>query len=215
MNPLEAFILADDLAGLRASLQENPETIDQPTSMGISPVLHALYLGKTRIAEALRSAKPSLDISEAAAMGDRHQVDRLLGLDPLAHREVSADGFFPLGYAAFFGHRELAHDLLEHGAEPNVVSENDLLVMPLHSALSGGHKEIVRDLVEHGADVNIAAGSEWTPLHYVAAKGDIETAKLLIKHGATSTSPNVDGKTPRDLASEKGHTDLAELLPTA
>ncbi len=213
MNPLEAFIRADDLSGLQASLEENPEAIGQPTSMGVSPILHALYFGKTRIAEALRSAKPSLDISEAAALGDRHEVERLLELDPHAHREVSPDGFHPLGYAAYFGHRELAHDLLEHGAEPNVASENDLRVMPLHSALSGGHKEIVRDLVEHGADVNVAAGNEWTPLHYVAAKGDIETAKLLIEHGATSITPNVDGKTPRDLALEKGHTDLAAMLP--
>jgi uncharacterized protein len=215
VNPLEAFIRADDLTSLQASLQENPKAIGQLTSLGVSPILHALYLSKARIAEALRNAKGSLDISEAAAMGDRHEVDRLLELDPHAHREVSPDGFHPLGYAAYFGHRELAHDLLEHGAEPNVASENDLRVMPLHSALSGGHKEIVRDLVEHGADVNVAAGSEWTPLHYVAAKGDIETTRLLIEHGATSTSPNVDGKTPRDLAIEKGHTDLAELLPTA
>jgi ankyrin repeat protein len=212
MTELEQAIKKGDRTTAVSTVTEDPALLEETTSMGVSPILMCVYFQQMQIAEALRHLKGTLDIFEASALGDLHEVDRLLTLDPHEHREVSPDGFTPLGYAAYFGHRELLRDLLARGAEPNTASQNDLRVTPLHSALSGGHKEMVRDLVEFDADVNAASGAEWTPLHYVAFSGDIETARFLLEHGAVPAGKNADGKTPLDVATEQGHSDLAELL---
>jgi len=212
MKNLEAAIQAGDALAATAAVLSEPSLLNSATSQGVSPILMAVYFRKVEVAEALRNAKGGLDIFEAAAMGDLHEADRLLDLDPHAHREISGDGFSPLGYAAYFGHRQLLKDLLDRGADPNAVSQNDLRVSALHSALSGGHKEMVRDLIACDADVNVASGAEWTPLHYVAFSGDLETAKFLLEKGAHPNSRNADEKLPTDIARERGFTDLAALL---
>jgi ankyrin repeat protein len=214
MTNLEAAITTGNVTEAQAAVAENPALLSSPTSQGVSPILMAVYFGQIRVAEALRDAKGGLDIFEASALGDQHEVDRLLALNPHAHREASADGFSPLGYSAYFGHRELLRDLLERGADPNALSQNDLRVSALHSALSGGHKEMARDLVQFDADVNVASAAEWTPLHYAAFSGDLETARFLIAHGASKAARNSDAKCPGDLARDGGFTDLAaELAP--
>jgi ankyrin repeat protein len=172
----------------------------------------AVYLGKPHVAEALRELKGNLDVFEASAMGDQHQLSRILEERPDAHREFSPDGFTPLGYAAFFGHIEAVRSLVARGADPNVKSMNGIGAAPLHSALAEGRKEMARTLVEAGADVNAASAEGWTPLHYAAETGDIETARYLLAKGANPSCVRPDGKTPAQVAGDKGYSDLASAL---
>lgn len=209
-DDLTQLIRSGDLDGLRGALARDPSLASTPVEGAPSAILLAVYHGQTGIAHLLRDAKPDLDVFEAAALGDAHAMERLLARDEGAFDAFSADGFQPLGYAAFFGHLEMVRLLLEAGANPNVRSRNGISAAPLHSALANGHKQIAKLLIESGADVNDASNG-WTPLHYVAHSGDVETARILLDRGAKPV-PNREGETPAGAAREKGFTDLAALL---
>jgi ankyrin repeat protein len=181
-------------------------------SEDVSAVLWAMYYGHPALARYLADAKGQLDIFEAAALGDRHVLPQRIAEHPDAVNRFSADGFTPLGLAAFFGHLEVVQELLRMGADPNLPSKNPLSVLPLHSALADGRKEIARVLISAKTDVNAANGEGWTPLHYTASNGDVETTELLLSKGANSKAARTDGATPADLAREKGHLSLAARL---
>lgn len=203
-----------DRAVVESAIKERPE-IARAAADGVSAVLWSVYYGQAAIGRVLADAKGDLDVFEAAALGDRTRLKKLLAEDKALAHKVSADGFTPLGYAAYFGHREVAQDLLRAGVDPNVKSSNPLGVAPLHSALAGGHKELAKDLIGAGADVNTQSAEGWSPLHYVAHSGDIETARLLLEKGADVTLARGDGMTAAEVALEQGHTDLAELIQEA
>lgn len=210
LSDLEAAIKAGDAATAVGLVRAEPELSREPTSVGVSAILMALYFGRPEVALAIAGTR-DLDIFEAAALGDVGALNRIAEIDPEAIGFASPDGFTALGYAAYFGHAGTARALLELGADPNRKSQNGLAVAPLHSALSGNHREIADMLIDLGADVNLASGEGWTPLHYVAHNGDAEIAETLIAKGA-KVQKNSEGKTPADIATESGFPELARRL---
>ena len=86
--------------------------------------------------------------------------------------------------------------LLEHGADPNIVS---ITVPAVISHVTGSkHAERLE-----------------TPLHRIAAYGrSAEVAQLLIEHGAKVDAPRADGRTPYVMALRSGNRAVAELLTT-
>lgn len=166
------------------AFDENEALVSTPTDLGVSPILHAVYMGRRELAERLRDRKGVLDLHEASAMGDLHQVEAKLPLTAEGIDAYSPDGFTALGYAAYFGHRQVLDRLLKEGANPNLASRNAMKVTPLHSALAGGHKEMARALVAAGADVNAESAEGYTPLRYCQDRGDVETEAYLREHGA-------------------------------
>lgn len=178
---------------------------------GVSAVLIARYLGHADFAREIADAHPGIDLWEAAALGDLHRTAELLdaGSDIDA---INVDGYTALGLASYFGHLEEVRLLIDRGADVNVISTNEMAVMPLHSALAGGHKQIAALLIERGAEVDEPTGSDWTPLHYVAESNDLETARLLLKAGARSGYTRNDGLTALEVAENNGYTDLAKLI---
>jgi uncharacterized protein len=211
MSELTDRIEAGDLEGVVELLERDPDALARE-SAGPSPILSAVYAGHEEIARRLRERKGSLDIFEAAAMGDLHELDRVLRESEKAHDAFAPDGFTPLGLAAYFGHSEAVARLLAAGADPNVASQNDVSAAPLHSALARGHKEIARQLVQAGADVDAPGPEGSVPLHYVADRGDVETAKFLLDRNAKRDVARSDGKLPAEVAEEKGFLELGELL---
>lgn len=178
---------------------------------GVSAVLIARYLGHADFAREIADAHPGIDLWEAAALGDLHRTAELLdaGSDIDA---INVDGYTALGLASYFGHLEEVRLLIDRGADVNVISTNEMAVMPLHSALAGGHKQIAALLIERGAEVDEPTGADWTPLHYVAESNDLETARLLLKAGARSGYTRNDGLTALEVAENNGYTDLAKLI---
>ena len=201
-----------ELADARTILAADPGLAVFREENGVSAVLIARYLGHADFAREIADAHPGIDLWEAAALGDQHRTTELLDAGLAEVDGVNADGYTALGLACFFGHLEEAKLLLDRGADPNVISSNEMAVMPLHSALSGGHKEIATLLVARGAEVDEPTGSDWTPLHYVAESGDLETARMLVKAGARSGYARNDGKTALEVAEENGFADLARVL---
>jgi ankyrin repeat protein len=182
---------------------------------GVSPILQALYDGRTADADALLADRPELDVFEAAGTGQAARVRELLEDDPSLAHAWSPDGFQGLHLAAFFGHADAAEVLLERGADPSTVSRHEFVkVTPLHSAVASEGAENVRTvevLLARGAPVNAAVDGGHTPLHSAAFNGNAAIVRLLLAAGADPDAANDDGKTPVDLAREQGHGDLLQL----
>ena len=156
-------------------------------------MLLAAYYSHSELAQLLAIKKVSLNIFEAAAVGDLKRAKVLVKTDALLANTFSVDGFPPLGLACFFGHLDVAAYLLSAGAEVNAPSQNRMQVMPLHAAVANQHMEIARLLLENGALVNAVQQDSFTPLHGAAQNGQIEMINcclsLVLTHdGARATA---------------------------
>lgn len=150
---------------------------DMTGSDAVSPLLLALYEGRTDDAEALRAANPELGLFEAAAVGDVERLKEHLeaGADPSA---FAPDGYAPLQLAAFFGHRRAAELLVERGADLTAVSANQMETYPLQAAVAGNHTEIARLLLDAGAPPTARS------LESARQNGNEELERLLLERGA-------------------------------
>ena len=205
-------IRAGDKAGVDALLRAEPGLLRFTAPNGSSVMLLSAYYGHGELAEvfARHGAKP--DVFEASALGDRETVRKLVTANPGAVNAFAADGFYPLGLAAFFGHRTIVEFLLKNGADVKTAARNAQKVTALHGGVARRDVEIVKMLLEAGADPNARQERGFVPLHDAAANGHAALVELLLKHGARADAKTDDGKTAGDMAAERGHKELAEKL---
>ncbi len=210
-NVMEA-VKSGNMDALRELLARDRALASSRDSSGVSALMHAVYRGRTDIVNLLRESGVTLDIFEAAAIGDVPRLATLVQQNPSLVNTYSADGFSPLHFAAYFSQPAAARFLLDHGAKPAAVAKNPTQVTPLHSAAAGRNLATVRDLLEHGGPVNARQQHGWTALHSAAQNGSDEMVSALLQHGADRTMKNDDGVTASDLALKAGHPDLAKRL---
>jgi len=210
-------IKGGDTTAVERLLDRDRALVDARDEKGLSPILTALYHGKSDIATAILRRRPKLSSFEAAAAGDAARVRDIIGRDRAKANAVAPDGYSALGLAAFFKRGEVVRYLLEIGADSRRASHQGGFT-PLHSAVAsdGGNVdiEIVGMLLDSGADPNAKSQSGSTPLHTVAFTGDRASLDLLLKHGADPAIKNNDGKTAPDVARERGNQEVADLLVT-
>jgi ankyrin repeat protein len=209
---LIAAIKSNEVDRAKEVLQANPSFADARDENGVSAIMNARYRGQTEVVELLLASGATLDVFEAATLGNAARLRELLDRDPRQLNAWSADGFTPLHLACFFGQEQSARVLLERGADPASVAQNPMRVQPLHSAAAGRQLGIVGMLLERGAGVNAQQHLGWTALHEAANQGNREMAEALLRHGADPTLGNDDGKTSADIAAERGHTELVRLF---
>jgi ankyrin repeat protein len=149
----------------------------------VSEIMEALYRGDRSRAEEL-AGDSELDIHEAASLGRPDRVRELLDADPTLAASRSSDGYTALHYAAFFGTADAAAVLLEHGADPGAVAENDMRVQPLHSAAAVDANETARLLLDAGADPNARQQGDFRPIDAAIQNGNDELYALLVERGA-------------------------------
>jgi ankyrin repeat protein len=205
-------IRAGDRGRLEALLAAEPGLVNARNERGHSPVLIAQYHQKRELVAVLLAAEPELDIFDAASVGRTARVAELLDADPALLNAYSADGFFPLGLAAFFGHPDTVRLLLARGADVNQVARNAMRVQPLHAAVGGRSLEAVRVVVEAGASVNAAQQEGWTPLHAAVHQKNVELTRYLLAHKADPKQTNDAGKSAIGLAAEEGSVEILKLL---
>ena len=118
--------------------------------------------------------------------------------------------------AALAGHVEAVRFLLNHGADPRILS-NDC-AGPLFFACARGYVEIVNLLIEHGADVNASRrtelphGTEFcSPLQVAISNRHEGIAKKLVDSGA-NLDHRVRGMTMTEYAVKQNCQDLLSYL---
>ena len=177
-------IASGNAEAVEALLKENNARASERDENGVSAIMFALYVRERPIALRLAEVKRSLDVFEAASLGDTAQLAAILAKDPLAAVDWSPDGFTPLHFAAFLGPVDTTAMLIDAGADVSAVSRNTMLVQPLHGAAASCNVDVARVLIEHGADVNAEQQDGFLPLDAANQNHDIPMQALLLEHGA-------------------------------
>jgi uncharacterized protein len=163
-------------------------------------------------AEERAARSTSLDVFEAATVGDLERLNELLEADPELVRARSSDDGTALHFAAFFNQPEAAKALIDRGADVEAVASTFGDVRPLHSAVAGSNTQTVLDLLAKGADANARQRGGFTPLHGAAQNGDREAIEALLAQGADPDAKTEEGKTAADFAADQGHDWVVPLL---
>ena len=209
--PLFAAIRNGEAALVRALMTADPTLASARNTEGATAALWAAYTRHPELAPLVLAGREP-DFFEACALGNRERVATLLARDPRIIGAFSEDGFTPLGLAVFFGHVEIARQLVSAGADVNRPSRNAIRVAPLHSAVESGNPALLDLLLEHGARPDPREFLGATPLHSAAARGNRQMVERLLKAGADPRLKTKEGKMAADLARQYGHQELAVWL---
>jgi ankyrin repeat protein len=175
---------AGDAGGVRDVLKADPAAAGARQDDGVSAVRAALYAHRQDLADILLEAGPTLDVFDAAAVGDVDRLTELLDGDADLVNASSGDGFAPLHLAAFFARGDAVRLLLDRGADVGAVARNDLKVQALHSAVAAQSTEIVAALLVAGADPNARQQDDVTPIMAAEQHENADLVRLLMDHGA-------------------------------
>src|SRR6202451_2154636 len=215
MSDVQGFFAAirgGDVAKVQSMLTEDPPLAESRNEQKQSPVLAAVYSGKTAVRDLLIAHGAHLDFHEAVAAGQLERVEYFVDKDADLARAISPDGFPVVALAAAFGHFAVVKYLFEKGADLTSAATNGTGYNALTGAVAGGREEIAIWLLENGADANYRYGPGYTPLLTAAANGHLNIVRGLLVHGADIHAKANDGKTAVSIAEERKHTDVVEFL---
>jgi len=200
-----------DVARVRELVRANPTLLDSRTKRGLSPILVAIYSGQKLAAANLIALGATLDIHDAAAAGRLDRVRELVERDASLVNGLSAEGFPPMGLAAYLGHQDIVEYLLSKGADVNFSAPTTGFTA-LTGAVSQRHHGIVEVLLKRGAEPNHVYEGGLTPIVVATMHGDAGLVRLLIDNGADPRLGSAEGKGALDIATEKGLTEIGEML---
>jgi uncharacterized protein len=212
LNDFLAAIHAGDIALVRALLDDDSRLGSAKSEKGQTPILAAIYSGRTEIRDLLIARGVRLELHEAAAAGQLVAIQDAVEKEPGLAKGYSPDGFPVLALAAAFGHFAIVRYLHGKGADINAAANNASGYNALTGAVASGHREIAEWLLENGADPNYRYGAGYSPLLTAAANGQLEIVKALVKHGADAQATTKDGKSGVGLAEERKHPEVAAFL---
>ena len=122
------------------------------------------------------------------------------------------DGYTPLTLAAEAGHLECVDLPLRNGADPNVVSPNEMPVL-MHAAIRYGNGAVIERLLAGGGDINKTDSSGYGALHQLAAdQRRFDGLQVALRYSPDLDVQNEDGETPLQYAVVWGCLDAARAL---
>ncbi len=205
-------IKGGDAPKVREMLREDPSLANAHTSSGLHSAVLALYYGKKDIADAILAHKPTLDLHAAATVGDLARVRALVEKNSKSVHSYSADGFPPLGLAAYMGHKGIVEYLISKGADVHQTGQDESGRNALTGAVASGHVEVARILLEKDMDPNHRYEGGFTPVLEAAANGDVQMLTLLVEHGGDPNARGPKGETALSLARQRDHPDAVDFL---
>lgn len=118
----------------------------------------------------------------------------------------------PLFYIVMHGELELAAELIDQGADPNIRDVNG--EAPLHFAAREFRPEEAKLLLAHGAVVDLQDGHGNTPLSRAVydSRGRGEMIALLLEAGADKKLKNRHGVSPEELANTIANHNVSQFL---
>jgi ankyrin repeat protein len=197
---------------LISELSKDAALLNFRDSRGATILMLGFYFRNQELTDYILSVRQPLDIYEAAIAGDVATVKTFLSTDPSILNVHSRDGFTALGFACFFARPSVAKYLLSEGADPDIPSNNDFKVAPLHSAVAAKSIEVTRMLLDYNANPNAKQQNDVTPLHAAAHNNCPDIAKMLLKAGAGKSFRTADGKTAMDYAVEIDSKEIIDML---
>ena len=177
-------------------------------------------------------------IHKLAETGNTKGLRILLAKTKAAVRFRDDKGWLALHHAANNSKIKIAEILLEHGADPNALTTNDLsspmdvangpnrkefikfmrsrgghfCKITLHSAVELGDAETVEELLEYETKINERDRRGWMPIHYAVDYDDLDIVKLLLANGANVNGGTLDELNPMEIAKDNGNAELQEYL---
>ncbi|MBI4472880.1 MAG: ankyrin repeat domain-containing protein [Acidobacteria bacterium] len=176
-------ITKGDAGAVKAMLAADPSLVTSKNDKGLSPILIAQYYRKQEIVDLLLKTGVELDVFEASATGQTGRVRKLIERDPKLVNAFSIDGFFPLGLAVFFGHKETVELLLNAEADVHLVTRETMKITALHSAIAAGRLDLAEMLLIRGANPKAQGEGGFTPMEEAKARRREDLVKLLLRYG--------------------------------
>ncbi|KAM3618079.1 uncharacterized protein V6R79_014961 [Siganus canaliculatus] len=106
-------------------------------------------------------------------------------------------------------------EALAHGADVNLVNDEDEGKTPLIQAVIGGSLIACEFLLQNAADVNQRDARGRGPLHHATYLGHTGQVCLFLKRGATQNDGDEDGQDPLSIAVQQANADIVTLLRLA
>lgn len=191
MTPLMLACNEHSEAAVRVLLKAKCHTELTTSNHRKTAMMFACEAGGTSIVSMLLKAGTRVDAEDvhgmtalhyAAQKNSRRMVQLLLkaGSDINFQSRATLQGS-ALWVATRNGCVESAHELLEQGADVNVVTPQVAPV--LYVAANSGDVRVMKILLEGKADVNILFRGLLTPLHVAAFRGKVGAVQMLLKAG--------------------------------
>uniref|UniRef100_A0A8C6SUM6 Arf-GAP with coiled-coil, ANK repeat and PH domain-containing protein n=1 Tax=Neogobius melanostomus TaxID=47308 RepID=A0A8C6SUM6_9GOBI len=103
-------------------------------------------------------------------------------------------------------------EALAHGADVNLINEEEEGKTPLIQAVIGGSLIACEFLLQNAADVDQKDSRGRGPLHHATYLGHTGQVCLFLKRGATQNEEDDDGQDPLSIAVQQANADIVTLL---
>ncbi|XP_069677963.1 uncharacterized protein [Periplaneta americana] len=164
--------------------------------------------------EKVESSQHSILFRRAVIEGNSAKVLALikLGIDPSKKFE---DSKTPLYVAAELGYYELAHVLLDAGANTETPYAHYYGQTPLHRLAYTTNVPLLRLLLDKGAKVNAVDTEDYTALHLAAKYSNLEMIQAIVNRGGDLKATTIIKDTPLKLAKQYNTKDVIEWMKNA
>lgn len=228
-TPLHLASAAGCVGLAQQFLEDFPAQVDRRNKAGQTALLRSCETGHFEIAQILldAGAYPSMTNDHGATqLGDLAASNQRQSVGFLLDAGADLDSLDSFGRTALYraaedGHFGLCNDLMQWGANPNIVVHGGDST-PLGEAASNGFSKTVECLIEGGADIEGRDRRGRTPFFRAASHHQLEVCRALLEREASPNPglalPDDDDDecqwdmTPLQFAAFFGLDELAELL---
>ena len=152
-------------------------------------------------------------IENACHKGQLSIVEILLNHDNGLLETPGFMGLTPMLVAIGCWRFEIAHFLLDRGANILATNEDGLTALMLASCQEGANMESVRWLLSAGFSVEARDTFQCTALHYAASWGNMETMRaFIVQHNANMVARDINDETPFDFATSSNSAGETHAL---